>query len=219
LSLPEAGRFFPEAKRALLGNPIRRAIREGLARAAAAGGSSGALSILILGGSQGAAALNALVPEALAGVGRPLSVVHQTGAKDEAKVREAYLARGLTAHVAAFFDDMAARYGAADLVICRAGATTIAELGVVGRPAILVPFPEAADNHQEINARSLVDAGAALLFRQAELTPGALADAVRALAEDPARRAAMSEAAKRLGRPDAARDVAEACIELVGSRR
>jgi UDP-N-acetylglucosamine--N-acetylmuramyl-(pentapeptide) pyrophosphoryl-undecaprenol N-acetylglucosamine transferase len=103
-----------------------------------------------------------------------------------------------------FIDDMAAAYGPADLVVCRAGATTVAELGVVGRPALLIPYPFAADNHQEKNARALADAGAAVLCRQAELDGPGLARTVRALLEDPDRLARMAEAMRALGRPDAA---------------
>lgn len=213
--LPEAGRFFSPKKTLRLGNPIRRAICEKLAAVETRPSGDGPLSILILGGSQGAKALNDLLPEALSLVERPLRITHQTGATDEARVKEAYAAKNLSAHVAAFFDDMATRYGEADLVICRAGATTIAELGVTGRPSILIPFPYAADNHQEVNARSLVDAGAALLFRQAEVTPEALAEAVRDLYDHPERRVAMSEAARSVGHPHAARDVVDACLELL----
>jgi UDP-N-acetylglucosamine--N-acetylmuramyl-(pentapeptide) pyrophosphoryl-undecaprenol N-acetylglucosamine transferase len=214
LSLPEAGRFFSEKKVRLLGNPIRRAIREKLMSVSTERTQAEALSILILGGSQGATALNELLPKALALVQRPIKIVHQSGAKDEAKTKEAYQQNGLTAEVCAFFDNMAERYQEADLVICRAGATTIAELGVVGKPSILIPFPQAADNHQEINALSLVKSGAGILCRQGETTPEQLAKEVRDLCGDLTKRAHMSLAAKQVGKPNAAKDVATACIAL-----
>jgi UDP-N-acetylglucosamine--N-acetylmuramyl-(pentapeptide) pyrophosphoryl-undecaprenol N-acetylglucosamine transferase len=215
ISLPEAGKFFSAKKIQLLGNPIRRSIREKLARAASQEKPAGeALSILILGGSQGATALNELLPKALSQVQRPLHIVHQSGAKDEAKTREAYQSLGLNAEVSAFFDNMAERYQAADLLICRAGATTIAELGVVGRPSILIPFPQAADNHQEINALSLVNANAGILCRQYETTPEQLAEHVRGLVDDPTRRSQMAQAAKSVGKPEAAKEIASACIAL-----
>jgi UDP-N-acetylglucosamine--N-acetylmuramyl-(pentapeptide) pyrophosphoryl-undecaprenol N-acetylglucosamine transferase len=219
LSLPEAGRFFSSEKVRLLGNPIRRAIREALSQAGSQEQNPrGGFSVLILGGSLGATALNTLLPEALALVGRPLSVVHQTGKKDEESVRAAYAAKGIEATVSAFFDKVAELYQRADLVICRAGATTIAELGVVGRPSILIPFPFAADNHQEVNAQSLVSAGAAKLFRQSEVTPEVLAETVRALVDAPEQRAKMSEAARRVGKPNAARDVASELLELIRNK-
>src|SRR5690606_3640695 len=134
----------------------------------------GPLRLLVIGGSLGAKALNETVPQALAlmpAAERP-QVVHQAGAAHAERLRETYRAAGVEAEVPAFIDDMAARYGEADLLVCRAGATTVTELAVAGVGSILVPFPHAVDDHQTRNARYLADRGAALLMPQKDLTPG-----------------------------------------------
>jgi UDP-N-acetylglucosamine--N-acetylmuramyl-(pentapeptide) pyrophosphoryl-undecaprenol N-acetylglucosamine transferase len=173
--------------------------------------------LLVLGGSQGAQAINAAVPQALellkqSGVPLP-QVRHQAGRQHAAAVAGDYAARGVPATVDGFIDDMAAAYGAADLAVCRAGALTVAELCAVGLGALLIPFPQAADDHQTANARHLAGVGAAVLLPQAELTPLRLAELLGSLLADPARRLAMAEAARGLARPDAARRVAAACLE------
>jgi len=173
--------------------------------------------LLVLGGSQGAQAINAAVPQALellrqSGVPLP-QVRHQAGRQHAQTVTADYHARGLTATVDGFIDDMAAAYGAADLAICRAGALTVAELCAVGLGALLIPFPHAADDHQTANARHLAGAGAAVLLPQTDLTPLRLAELLGSLLADPARRLAMAQAARRQARPDAARRVAAACLE------
>jgi UDP-N-acetylglucosamine--N-acetylmuramyl-(pentapeptide) pyrophosphoryl-undecaprenol N-acetylglucosamine transferase len=173
--------------------------------------------ILVFGGSQGAHAINAAMVEAaprLAAAGTPVAITHQTGERDLALVREGYERAGLTARVEPFLYEMDREMKAADLVVCRSGATTIAELTAAGRPAIFIPLPTAADDHQRRNAEVLEAAGAAELLPQAGLTGERLADRILALAADEGRRAAMAAAARRLARPDAARTIVDRVLEL-----
>jgi UDP-N-acetylglucosamine--N-acetylmuramyl-(pentapeptide) pyrophosphoryl-undecaprenol N-acetylglucosamine transferase len=166
-------------------------------------------SLLIFGGSQGSRVLNQAVLAALPYLPARLNVVHQTGVAMLEEVREGYARAGRSAQVEPFLDDMPRRVADADLVLCRSGATTCAELTVAGKPALLVPFAQAADDHQTTNARALHTAGAALMIAERDLTGESLAHAVTALASDPVRLAAMSAAAHRLARPDAAARVAD----------
>ena len=175
--------------------------------------------VLIVGGSQGAHAINvaavAAAPELVRK--RPgLELVHQTGERDLAAVDEGYRRAGVAARAQSFLDPMAGEMSVADLVICRAGATTLAELAVLGRPAILVPFPAAADDHQRKNARALVNAGAAEMIDQSELSGPKLADAIDRLLSDPVRLDTMSQAMQRLAKPDAARRIVDRLLRLAG---
>jgi UDP-N-acetylglucosamine--N-acetylmuramyl-(pentapeptide) pyrophosphoryl-undecaprenol N-acetylglucosamine transferase len=139
-------------------------------------------------------------------------VTHQSGAKQIDDLRAAYAAAGVEAQLLPFIDDMAARYAAADLVVCRAGALTIAELAAAGVASVLVPFPQAVDDHQTGNARFLSEAGAAILLPQRELTPEKLAALLRELTRE--KLAAMAEKARALAKPEATRAVAEVCMEI-----
>src|SRR5262249_10522987 len=142
---------------------------------------------------------------------------HQTGTKDQPEIAARYeklKSTGLQAEATAFIDDMARAYAEADLLVCRAGATTIAELTVCKKPAILVPFPFAADDHQTVTARSLVQSGAALLIPESELSADRLASELQALEADRSRLARMSRASAMLGRPEAAREIADVCVSL-----
>jgi UDP-N-acetylglucosamine--N-acetylmuramyl-(pentapeptide) pyrophosphoryl-undecaprenol N-acetylglucosamine transferase len=212
LALEASRPYFPERKAVLLGNPVRQAIRA-VAAAAPPGGARP--RVLAVGGSQGAHVVNEHLARAVALLcqrGRAFTLLHQTGAADEAPIGARYRELdpdGGALAARAFVEDMATAYREADLVVGRAGATTIAELCAVGRPSLLVPFPFAADNHQEVNARVLERAGAATVLRQAQLSPERLADALDALLVDAAARAHMAAAARELGRPDAARDIAD----------
>jgi UDP-N-acetylglucosamine--N-acetylmuramyl-(pentapeptide) pyrophosphoryl-undecaprenol N-acetylglucosamine transferase len=173
--------------------------------------------LLILGGSQGAHAVNEMVVEALRGGIEAFSsirVIHQTGRDDEQMVKEAYEELGIDHLVAPFFTDMAELYGQADLIVSRAGATTLAEIGVVGRPAVLIPYPYAADNHQEKNGAWYVESGAALMFVQSDLTPQRLAEEILRIINDQRRLDAMSEAMKKLGISNAAERIVDLCQEL-----
>lgn len=219
LSFEESRRFFAPKKVVMSGNPVRRALIQQLAPAAAPAATPAAdapVHVFISGGSQGAVAVNELASQALCALAaadpsRRLSILHQTGEKDLEATRARYAAAGVTAECHAFIRDMAGAYRSADLFIGRAGATTVAELAIAGVPAIFIPYPFAADNHQELNAREMAEAGAALMFRQAELTADRLADALRPLLADPARRRAMGDAMKALARPAAAAAVVDWC--------
>lgn len=198
----------------LCGNPVRAdiiALAPPRARAAA---RTGRLRLLVLGGSLGARALNETVPQALAllpEAERP-EVAHQAGTQHIEALRRSYAACAVRAETLAFVDDMAARYAAADLVICRAGALTVAELACAGVASVLVPFPHAVDDHQSSNAKFLSAQGAAILLPQPELTPQRLADLLRGLTRE--RLLGMAEKAHALGKPDATERVARACMEL-----
>jgi len=179
-----------------------------------------ALSLLVFGGSRGARSINramAAALDSLAALDPPPRIVHQTGAEDEATVRDAYRRYPAgRAEILTFIDDMPARLAAADLVVCRAGASTLAELTAAGRPAILVPYPFAADDHQRHNAVVLQSIGAAELVTDDELGGDRLAGLVSELAADPGRRQAMGRAARTLAMPDAAARIAQVAESLIG---
>lgn len=211
-TFPDRGRFFPQRKVVLTGNPIRRPI---LAALQAAGESSEAAPargprLFVFGGSQGARAINDMVVAALPALQAALpglEIWHQTGRGDAARIEAAYAEHGLAAprvRVAEFLTDMATPYAWCDLVLCRAGATSLAELAAAGRPAVLVPFPHATDNHQEHNARALVEAQGAVLLREREWSAASLAAAIIELLGDPARLAGMRTAMLAAARPAAA---------------
>jgi UDP-N-acetylglucosamine--N-acetylmuramyl-(pentapeptide) pyrophosphoryl-undecaprenol N-acetylglucosamine transferase len=204
LAFDETRRFFKPKKIVMTGNPIRRDL---VAKLRAGGATDPATThILVCGGSLGAVAVNDLASQALIALAkeRPLSIVHQTGDKDADKIRARYAEAGVTAEVSAFIKDMATAYLGADLIVARAGATTVAELAIAAKPAIFIPYPFAADDHQTLNAREMVTRGAALSFAQSELTGEKLAVALRDLVNAPAKRAAMSAAMHDCAKPDAA---------------
>lgn len=217
-AFPEAARHFAARKVYQLGNPIRRRLMENYMRPESAHGKP---RLLVFGGSQGAHALNMRVLEALphlADLRERIQITHQTGARDREYVEKGYRACGFAPDVREFIDDMSAAYAGSDLVVCRAGATTLAELTVCKKPSILVPFPAAADNHQVKNARSLVDAGAAVMIEERSLTGEVLAREIREILDAPERRERMARAAGRLGSPQAAKEIADVCMELVRRR-
>ena len=175
--------------------------------------------VLVFGGSQGAHALNVAMVEAAAelAVGTPpLRIVHQTGERDVAMVRTAYREAGLSAIVEPFLFDMGRQLGQADLIVCRAGATTLAEIAAAGKAAILVPLPTATDDHQRRNAESASAAGAADVLLQADMTGRELARRIQALAADRTRRELMAKAARQLARPDAASVIVDRALALAG---
>jgi UDP-N-acetylglucosamine--N-acetylmuramyl-(pentapeptide) pyrophosphoryl-undecaprenol N-acetylglucosamine transferase len=180
--------------------------------------SAGALRVLVLGGSQGAKALNETVPEALARASAGVAVVHQCGVEHESAVRERYLALGAKdrAKVVPFIDDMPRALAHAELVIGRAGASAVSEICAVGRPSVLVPYPHAAGDHQLHNALSLARDQAAICIAQPEATAARLAAEIDRLASEKGLLAAMAEAARRRGNPEAARTVAEDLLALAG---
>jgi UDP-N-acetylglucosamine--N-acetylmuramyl-(pentapeptide) pyrophosphoryl-undecaprenol N-acetylglucosamine transferase len=209
---------FPTSTGAIeIGNPVRADIAALPAPATRFSERSGALRILVVGGSLGAARLNASLPPAFAALraaGIDVEIRHQAGEKHIDSARAAYAASHVSADVVPFIADMAAAYGWADLVVCRAGALTIAELAVAGVGSLLVPYPHAVDDHQTRNAQFLVAAGAAIRVADAELTAERATRELTALCTDRTRLVAMAEAARSLGRPDATQDLLRHCLAV-----
>lgn len=227
LATGAAAGWFNPRKTLVTGTPVRREFYE-LGRQPSAVGSDdasrrqGRKTLLVFGGSQGAQAINRLMVEALAELGdwrERLAIRHQTGEADEASVRRAYETGGFRAEVAPFFYDMPSVLRSADLVVARAGAVSLAELAVCGKPAVLIPLPGAIHNHQERNARAVEAAGAAVVLIQRETTGAALARTLRELLGDEARLRAMAERSRALGRPDSAEVIVRDCLELARSGR
>jgi UDP-N-acetylglucosamine--N-acetylmuramyl-(pentapeptide) pyrophosphoryl-undecaprenol N-acetylglucosamine transferase len=194
------------------GNPVRDEIAAMTPPEDRFRGRTGATRILVVGGSLGAQALNEAVPKALALLSTPVSVVHQSGEKHLQALKRNYADARVEGELVAFIDDMARRYAEADLVICRAGAVTVAELSAGGMASILVPFPHAVDDHQTANARFLAEKGAAILVPQREMTAEKLASLIGSL--DRAKLLDMAKKARALGKPDAAALVARRCMEI-----
>jgi UDP-N-acetylglucosamine--N-acetylmuramyl-(pentapeptide) pyrophosphoryl-undecaprenol N-acetylglucosamine transferase len=206
---------FPEVfkKGAWIGNPVRPEIAKIAPPAERLAERSGALHVLVIGGSLGAQALNDMVPQGMALLGESdqPQIVHQAGEKHLDALKANYAAVGVQAHCVSFIEDMAGAYEWADLVICRAGALTIAELAAAGVASILVPFPHAVDDHQTGNAKFLVHAGGAFLLPQSDLTPEAIA-LIRNYSRG--QLLEMSEKARSLAKPDATEAVATLCAEI-----
>ena len=207
---------FPQVlpKAEWCGNPVRdsiAALPEPQQRYSA---HYGMLNVLVVGGSLGAKAINECVPQALALLPRTagITVVHQTGKQHFEAVQSAYRQAGVAAEIKPFLEDMAQHYDWADVVICRAGALTVAELAAAGVASILVPFPFAVDDHQTGNARFLSERGAAILLPQQEMTPQHLAELILNMTR--AKALEMAQAARALAQPAAAQRVAEICMEL-----
>ncbi len=200
----------------IAGNPVRQEIATLEAPERRFAGRTGPLRLLVVGGSQGAQILNTVVPQALQKIPqdrRPV-VVHQAGEKNLDAIRRNYQALGVTAQWVAFIDDMAEQYAACDLVLCRAGALTVAELAAAGVASILVPYPHAVDDHQTGNARFLSDHQAAVLLPQADLDPDRLAALLNSLTRE--KLLVMANAARRRAMPDAAQKVMQICMQLCG---
>jgi UDP-N-acetylglucosamine--N-acetylmuramyl-(pentapeptide) pyrophosphoryl-undecaprenol N-acetylglucosamine transferase len=198
------------------GNPVRRDIAALPVPEERYQGRAEGLKLLVVGGSQGAQVLNSVVPDALALLPAPLrpAVTHQAGAARQAEVSERYRSHGVAADVVEFIDDMARRYAETDLIICRAGASTIAELAAAGVASVLVPYPHAVDDHQTQNARFLAGRGAALLVPQAEFTAQRLSEILAGFTRE--RLLEMARSARAAGKPEATRAVAQICMELAG---
>jgi UDP-N-acetylglucosamine--N-acetylmuramyl-(pentapeptide) pyrophosphoryl-undecaprenol N-acetylglucosamine transferase len=207
---------FPEQMSAIdSGNPVRREVAVLADPQTRFAGRQGPLRVLITGGSQGAQILNLLVPEALQILPSSVAVEirHQAGAKRVDEAVEAYAAAGVEAEISPFINDMAEAYGWADLVICRSGALTVAELAAAGVASVLIPFAHAVDDHQTRNAEYLADAGAAVILPQATLDAQTFAKALKPLLSDRAVLLSMAVAARQKALPDAAEKVVEACQE------
>ncbi|MGD8351956.1 MAG: undecaprenyldiphospho-muramoylpentapeptide beta-N-acetylglucosaminyltransferase, partial [Nitrospirota bacterium] len=214
---------FPREKTYLTGNPVRPGIMRGEREAALELFKLEAdrTTVLVIGGSAGAASINNAVQGALnhmLDIKDEVQFLHQTGERNYESVRRAYRELGFRAMVAPFVYQMAEAYAAADLVVSRAGATTLAELTALGKPAIVIPYPHAA-GHQEFNARKLAETGAARMFTERELTGELLADNLRELCSSEQARAEMARQARALGRPDATKKVADIAASLAKSRK
>ena len=210
-SFRESVEYFPGAKVVLTGTPVRWRKLPEIDR-------GDRFHLLVFGGSAGAHRINEAVLGALAELGEAaagLRVTHQTGRGDEERVRKGYESLPCEAEVLPFIDRMDNAYAAADLVVCRAGASTLSELTVFGKPSVLIPYPYAAHDHQRLNALALAAAGAAEVIVEQELTAEGLAGSIRSLQGDPRRRQAMGRAAAGLGRGDAAERIVDECHALV----
>jgi UDP-N-acetylglucosamine--N-acetylmuramyl-(pentapeptide) pyrophosphoryl-undecaprenol N-acetylglucosamine transferase len=210
------GSFAPRVHAQVVGNPVRREISDLPPPSQRFALRDGPMRVLVVGGSQGATRLNATLPRALARAAatQPFDVQHQAGERWIDAARRSYAEAGMSARLQPFIEDMAAAYGWADLVICRAGALTVSELAAAGVAAILVPFAAATDDHQTRNAEFLVDAGAAIMIAERELSAERLAAELLRLCPGRGPLLAMAERARALARPRAAHDLAEACIDL-----
>lgn len=208
----ETCRFLPNCT--VTGVPVRKAFFEIPPRPVGA-----TPSLLVFGGSQGARAINNAVVAALPVLRERLPnlrIVHQTGAKELEPVQAGYAATGISADVRPFIDDMPRAFVEADLIVCRSGASTVAEITAAGKPAIFIPFPRAADDHQRKNAEAIANAGGAVLLPESELTSEGLASAIVELFSNPARLSEMAENARRMSHKDAAGRVAEIAVGLIG---
>jgi UDP-N-acetylglucosamine--N-acetylmuramyl-(pentapeptide) pyrophosphoryl-undecaprenol N-acetylglucosamine transferase len=183
--------------------------------------SSGAPTLLVFGGSQGARAINQAMTttESLTGLREKvpgIHIIHQTGQRDYDQVLAAYQKSGISSEVHKFIDDMPATFARADLLVCRSGASTVGEITAAGKPAIFVPFPAAADDHQNVNARALERAGAAVVVEESNLDAAYLVDTIAALIGDAHRLQSMSTAAKSMAHPKAVEEIAEMVKQLAG---
>jgi UDP-N-acetylglucosamine--N-acetylmuramyl-(pentapeptide) pyrophosphoryl-undecaprenol N-acetylglucosamine transferase len=216
LGMPACERHFRGKPCVVTGTPIRRSLRTRIPQAealAAFGLQPGRTTVLVMGGSQGARGINHAMRAAAAELrGEPIQILHLTGAQEEAATREAYQACDLPAHVAAFCHTMELAYSAADLAVARSGAASLSELAAFGLPSVLIPYPHAAENHQQLNAETAVQAGAAFLLKESDATGPALARMIRALAHNPDQTTAMRQRAETLSPHDAAERVASLLI-------
>ncbi|MFY9560678.1 MAG: undecaprenyldiphospho-muramoylpentapeptide beta-N-acetylglucosaminyltransferase [Terriglobales bacterium] len=206
----ETCEYFPNCK--VTGVPVRAAFFHIPAKA------GGPPTVLVFGGSQGARAINQAMMESLPGLKQRipgLHIIHQTGQRDYDNVLAAYAKAGVPGEVHKFIDDMPGKFARADLLVCRSGASTVAEITAAGKPAIFVPFPRAADDHQNVNARALERAGAALVVEESNLGAAYLVDTVAAVLGDPNRLQGMSAAAKALAHPKAVEEIAAMVEQLV----
>ncbi len=215
ISFREGEKFFPKEKVVFTGNMIREEFSNAFEPKTPA---KGKITVLLLGGSQGAHSINKAMMEALAfleSVKNQLTFIHQTGETDETEIKSCYQKKGFEAEVSAFIFDMAKQYQKASLVICRAGATTLAELTAMGKASVLIPFPYAAHNHQEHNAQTLVKAGAAQMILDREVNGEKLADSILYALKNPEENIERSKKSFQLGKRDATNQVRNICLEMM----
>ena len=220
ITYQESISFFPRVKTYLTGNPVRRQVFRGSVESAHKlfGLEKGLFTLLVFGGSSGARSINLAVLEALHSLSDlkdNIQFLHQTGSADYEHIREAYRRSGFRGIITPFIFQMGEAYAVADMVISRAGATTLAELTALGKPAILVPYPYAAGNHQELNARKLEEMGAARMILDRELKGEALAAEIRELYADEKLREEMQRNSKAVGRPDACAKVVDIAMSVL----
>lgn len=223
VSFEETKKRLCPQKAVLAGNPLRREIINAAGKNVPSGssGCNTPFAVLILGGSQGAHKINMAVIEALPFLKNKEKYffMHQTGAQDKDFVTGAYERSGISCMVKSFFEDMAERYGGANLIICRAGATTVAEITAMGLGAIFIPYPYAADDHQALNARALSDSGASEMILEKDLTAEILSERIEYYAGHPGELYKMASAAKKFGRPDAAEFIVNDCYGIVNGEK
>ena len=222
ISFEESQSHFATNNVQFTGNPVRRDILVDSKSDDSEGGlESGPkpFTVLIIGGSQGAHRINEAVADALNHLHRKedLYFIHQTGEADENMVKGAYAQYGVPSRVQAFFDDMAGLYQNADLIVCRAGATTVAEITALGKASLFIPFPYAADDHQTLNAGSLTKSGAAEMIQEKDLTAEVLAQKIDYYAGHPEALAEMAQQARSFGNPNAAADIVDSCYRLLAA--
>jgi UDP-N-acetylglucosamine--N-acetylmuramyl-(pentapeptide) pyrophosphoryl-undecaprenol N-acetylglucosamine transferase len=216
VSFEETKKYFPERKTFVTGNPIRKEILKGRERK-----KGDRFTLLIFGGSTGAHRINQAMIEGLnhlQEIRSSLTVIHQTGKEDLDFVSKGYQEKGFDALVRPFFDDMGTYYQISDLIICRSGASTVAELAICGKAALLIPYPYAAHRHQWINAKKLVDLGAARMMLDEEVNGQSLAQIILHLYGHPEERAKMEETIQQLARPRAAEEIVDHCYALIGKK-
>jgi UDP-N-acetylglucosamine--N-acetylmuramyl-(pentapeptide) pyrophosphoryl-undecaprenol N-acetylglucosamine transferase len=228
VSFEETKKYFPEKKTVVTGMPVRKEIiaclpclldRQALPKEGVKKPRDDRFTLLIFGGSAGAHQINQKMVEALSQLQEikpSLKFIHQTGKEDIDLVLKAYQENGFDALVRPFFEEMTMYYNISDLVICRSGASTIAELAICGKAAILIPYPYAAHNHQFINAEQLVGLGAAVMLRGEELSGPLLAKTILRLFSHPEERERMERTIRQLGRPRAAQEIVDHCYALIG---
>lgn len=219
VAFEETGPLMGRTDAQLAGNPVRRELGEAGSRPLSEGGRNELKTVLVMGGSQGARAINtATVDAAPCLLSAGVRLIHQTGPADLDRIRDAYAKRGHSVRAEAFIHDVVSAYREADLVVCRAGATTLAELTVCGRAAVLIPFPYATHDHQTRNAQAMVRAGAAELMLESEMTGARLAERVLAILADSSRLERMRRASRQLGRPRAAEEIVQGCVAFAAAR-
>jgi UDP-N-acetylglucosamine--N-acetylmuramyl-(pentapeptide) pyrophosphoryl-undecaprenol N-acetylglucosamine transferase len=209
----ETAQYFRNAE--VTGVPVREAFFQIAGRAT----GNANPTLLVFGGSQGANAINQAMIQCLPELVKQIPnihIIHQTGERGFGDAQAAYQQAGLSAEVSPFITDMPAFFARADLILCRSGASTVAEITSAGKPAVFVPFPRAADDHQRVNAQALERAGAAVVVEETKLERVWLADTIAALLSDPGRLQRMSAAARKLAHPDAARDITAMAARLAG---
>jgi UDP-N-acetylglucosamine--N-acetylmuramyl-(pentapeptide) pyrophosphoryl-undecaprenol N-acetylglucosamine transferase len=212
----QTAKYFRQAE--VTGVPVRQAFFE-IAALDMSKERAGVPTLLVFGGSQGAHAINEAMIRCLPELQRQapgMHIIHQTGERDYDDALAAYASLGECAEVFKFIEDMPAAFARADLVVCRSGASTVAEITAAGKPAIFVPFPRAADDHQRVNAEALAGSGAAVVVEESKLEGVWLAETIAALLGDPRRLEAMGDAARGLAHPDAARDIAAMAARVAG---